>query len=55
MKKLEHPNLVRLFEVIDDDLAGRMFLVMEYVPVSIISLFGEQYTPNDNSCWSSLI
>ena len=38
MKKLEHPNLVKLFEVIDDDEAGRMFLVMEYVPVTFYQL-----------------
>ena len=31
MKKLQHANVVRLFEVIDDDVGQRLFLVMEYV------------------------
>jgi len=33
MKKIDHPNCVRLFEVISDDtLQGNMYLVMEYFP-----------------------
>ena len=31
MKRVMHPNCVRLFEVIDDRLGDRMFLVMEYL------------------------
>ena len=31
MKRVQHPNCVRLFEVIDDPIGDRMFLVMEYL------------------------
>ena len=34
LKKLRHPNLVRLHEVIDDPNSDRHFLVMEYVRCS---------------------
>ncbi|ACO65903.1 predicted protein, partial [Micromonas commoda] len=32
MKKLVHPNVVRLYEVIDDAVGQYMFLALEYVP-----------------------
>ena len=31
MKRVTHPNCVRLFEVIDDPIQDRIFLVMEYL------------------------
>jgi serine/threonine protein kinase len=31
MKKLDHPNLVRLVEILDDNQYDKLFLVMEYV------------------------
>ena len=34
MKKLVHPNVVRLYEVIDDAVGQYMFLALEYVPPS---------------------
>ncbi|KAK0469532.1 other/CAMKK/ELM protein kinase [Desarmillaria tabescens] len=30
MKKLRHPHVVRLFEVLDDRVIGKIFMVMEY-------------------------
>ncbi|KAK0446208.1 kinase-like domain-containing protein [Armillaria borealis] len=30
MKKLRHPHVVRLFEVLDDRVLGKIFMVMEY-------------------------
>eukprot|EP01065_Artemidia_motanka_P024644 TRINITY_DN2953_c1_g2_i1.p1 TRINITY_DN2953_c1_g2~~TRINITY_DN2953_c1_g2_i1.p1 ORF type:complete len:743 (+),score=215.90 TRINITY_DN2953_c1_g2_i1:284-2230(+) len=32
MKKLAHPRVVRLHEVIDDPTADKMYLIMDYVP-----------------------
>lgn len=31
LKRLRHPNVVRLYEVMDDPDSDKMFLVMEYV------------------------
>ena len=33
MKNLTHPHCVQLFEVIDDPVHNRTFLVMEYAPI----------------------
>lgn len=33
MKRLRHPNLVRLFEVIDSVESDRLYMVLEYVPL----------------------
>ena len=36
MKHLSHPQLVKLHEIIDDDTCKYLYLVMEYVEVTIV-------------------
>ncbi len=43
MKKLVHPHLVKLFEVIDDASKDALYLVLEYVPGGAIM----EYNPED--------
>ncbi len=31
MKRLEHPNVVRLNEIIDDPKADKLYIIMEYL------------------------
>ncbi|KAK8796171.1 CAMK protein kinase [Blastocystis sp. subtype 4] len=31
MKRLSHPNLVKLIDVIDDEVADRLYMVLEYI------------------------
>lgn len=42
MKKLSHPNLVRLFEVIDSPETDSLYMVLEYMPLGEILTFCEQ-------------
>jgi serine/threonine protein kinase len=36
MKHMSHPQLVKLYEIIDDDTCKYLYLVMEYVEVIYI-------------------
>lgn len=36
MKRLRHPNLIRLFEVIDSVESDRLLMVLEYVPMGTL-------------------
>ncbi len=42
MKKLEHPNLVRLYEVIDSPETDILYMVLEYMPLGEILTFNEE-------------
>eukprot|EP00531_Pseudo-nitzschia_arenysensis_P014922 CAMPEP_0116118300 /NCGR_PEP_ID=MMETSP0329-20121206/2029_1 /TAXON_ID=697910 /ORGANISM="Pseudo-nitzschia arenysensis, Strain B593" /LENGTH=642 /DNA_ID=CAMNT_0003611915 /DNA_START=13 /DNA_END=1941 /DNA_ORIENTATION=- len=42
MKKLTHPNLVRLYEVIDSPETDILYMVLEYMPLGEILTFREQ-------------
>lgn len=41
LKKLRHPNITRLYEVIDDVRDNAMYMVLEYVPGGVIGYTGE--------------
>ncbi len=45
MKKLSHPNVLRLFEVLDDPKVNKMYLVLEYMKqgdlINILKLRGD--------------
>ena len=36
MKMIQHPNLVSLYEVIDSEETGRLYMVIEYIPLGEI-------------------
>jgi len=42
MKKIEHPHLVKLYEVIQDDMHDKLFLVMEFVPFGQIQTWDKE-------------
>ena len=44
MKKLAHPNICKLLEVIDDPEANKLYLIMEYIKNG--SLNSETYWKN---------
>eukprot|EP00760_Papus_ankaliazontas_P001403 PhM_4_TR10465/c0_g1_i2/m.12749/K07359/CAMKK2; calcium/calmodulin-dependent protein kinase kinase 2 len=40
MKKLDHPNIVKLHEVIDDPKCEKLYLIMEHVPAGPVFVLG---------------
>ena len=42
MKKIEHPHLVKLYEVINDDMHDELYLVMEHIPYGQIMSWNEE-------------
>ena len=45
MKKLDHENVVKLYEVLDDPSVDKLYIVMEYVKNgSLISKLGKSKT-----------
>jgi [calcium/calmodulin-dependent protein kinase] kinase len=56
MKKLNHPNLVRLIEVLDDPAEDSLYMVLEMCKKGVIMKvgLGEQADPYDEEscrCW----
>ena len=41
LKKLRHPNIVPLYEVIDDPGRNKLYLILEYVPGGVLCRSGE--------------
>ena len=41
MKKLNHPNIIKLYEVIDDPTNDKLYLVMDYMKKG--SVLSKQY------------
>ena len=39
MKKLDHPNIIKLYEVIEDEYKDKIILVMEYAEIGEIIKF----------------
>lgn len=49
MKKIEHPNLIKLYEVIDDPFSDKLYLVMPVADYGECLQWKEdkaQYAPN---------
>ncbi len=52
MKKICHPNVVRLFEIIDDPNSKKLFLIMEYVPGgTVLDRIRDQGPIPSALCW----
>jgi [calcium/calmodulin-dependent protein kinase] kinase len=56
MKKLNHPNLVQLIEVLDDPTEDSLYMVLEYCKKGVIMKVGldeqaDPYDEEDCRCW----
>lgn len=53
MKKMNHKNVVKLYEVINDPQYNKAFIVMEYVPAgSLHSLIKDGKGLEERKCWN---
>lgn len=45
MKKLDHENIVKLYEVLDDPMVDKLYIIMEYVKNgTLLSKIGKSKT-----------
>jgi serine/threonine protein kinase len=52
LKKINHPNVVKLYEIIDDEKSDKLFLVMEYVNGGTLLTKIKSGFLNPRSCWA---
>ena len=50
MKKINHPNIVRLYEVIENPSSNKLFMVLEYMDQGafLSDMFFSNVKPKDN-------
>jgi [calcium/calmodulin-dependent protein kinase] kinase len=52
MKKMNHPNIVRLYEIIDDPGYDKLFIIMEYISGGSLSSLMKDVEPMSiDKCW----
>lgn len=52
MKKLNHPNVVQLVEVLDDPTHDKLYIIMEYLPNgSLMKKLSKTKTSNISQSW----
>lgn len=51
MKKMNHPNIVKLYEVINDSDYDKLFLIMEYIPGGSLHSLVRDKGLGEEKCW----
>jgi [calcium/calmodulin-dependent protein kinase] kinase len=50
MKKMNHPSIVKLYEVIDDPEYDKLFMIMEYIPGGSLHSFIKTQGLTEDKC-----